>query len=149
MEDNNQPLQNAENKDEITDYFEGVKQLEIQGYESGIKKARNALFITAAIIFISELISALIADISLTPLFWGIVLIESGIFVGLAFLTKQRPYLAVILGLELFILLWVLGIYVSGIKAAYSGLIFKIIIIATLSRALTPAKDWEEAKRNS
>ena len=52
-----------ENKNEITEYYEGVKRLEIQGYETGIKKARNTLFFTAALFFIIELILGAVADV--------------------------------------------------------------------------------------
>lgn len=147
-DEQNQPTSNTENKDEITEYYEGVKQLEIQGYETGIRKARTALFVTAGLVFISEIIAALAADVPLSLLFWAIVIFESGIFVALGLWTKTKPYAAVLTGLILFILLWITAIMLSGFKAAYGGIIFKIAVIFYLSRAITPAKAWEEAKKN-
>jgi type III secretory pathway component EscR len=146
-EEQNQPNTTNENKDEITEYYEGVKQLEISGYETGIRKARNALFITAGLVFLSEMISAFAADLVLSPVFWGIILIECGIFVALGFWTKSKPYAAVIIGLVIFLLLWVLAIVLNGYRAIYSGIIFKIFVIVALVRAIGPAKAWEEMKK--
>lgn len=142
--DNQQPP--AEN--EIADYYDGVKKLEMEGHETGIKKARNALFVTAAVIFIGELVSAGVSGIGITPLLIGIALVEAGIFVGLGFWTKTKPYTAIIVGLIIFILMWVLAIAVTGGRAAYSGIIVRIIIISYLVSALKHAKAWEELKKN-
>ena len=141
----NQPA----SENEIADYYEGVKKLEMDGYESGIKKARNALFVTAALIFIGELVSAEISGIGITPILIGIALVEAGIFVGLGFWTKTKPYSAIIVGLIVFISLWVLAMVVTGGRAAYSGIIIRIIIISYLARALKPARAWEELKKNN
>jgi hypothetical protein len=140
---------NEESKDVISDYYEGVKQLEIAGYESGIRKARNTLFITAALLFIGEMISAAVSEIPFTLVFWIIVLVECGIFVALAFWTRTRPYSAIIVGLVVFILLWILGVVLGGLETAFKGILFKIIVIIFLVKAIPPAKAWEEAKRNS
>ena len=138
-----------ENKNEITEYYEGVKRLELQGYETGIKKARNTLFFTAALFFISELILGAVADAEFTPLFFAIIIIQSGIFVALAFWTKRKPYAAILIGLIYFLLLWGLSIVLYGAEAAYKGIIVKIIIITFLVKAIKPAKAWEEAKKIS
>lgn len=148
MPENESPA-TEENKNEITEYYEGVKRLEIQGYESGIKKARNTLFFTAALFFISELILGAVADVEFTPLFFAIIIIQSGIFVALAFWTKRKPYAAILIGLIYFLLLWGLSIVLYGGEAAYKGIIVKIIIITFLVKAIKPAKAWEEAKKNA
>lgn len=148
-EEQNQPNSANENKDEITEYYEEVKQLEISGYETGIRKARNALFITAGLVFLSETISASSADFALSPIIWGIIFIECGIFVALAFWTKSRPYAAVIIGLIFFLLLWGLAFALNGftIRAVFSGIIFKVFVIVALVRTIGPAKAWEEMKK--
>jgi len=149
MPDNqNQQISNDDEKNEITEYYEGVKQLEMQGYESGIKNARTALFVTAALLFAGELISAAISEIPFTFLFWIIILIQSGVFVALGFWTKTRPYAAIITGLVFFILIWALAIALSGFKGALGGIIVKVIIIVYLAKAIGPAKTWEDSKRN-
>ena len=91
MPDNqHQQISNEEDKNEITEYYEGVKQLEMQGYESGIKNARTALFVTAALLFAGELISAAISEVPFTFLFWIIILIRSGSICCAGFLDKNK-----------------------------------------------------------
>jgi hypothetical protein len=144
-----QPTQNPEEKKEdvISEYYEGVKDLEIQGYETGIKKARNALYVTAALVFIGEIAGAAIQHIPITPLLIGIALAESAVFVGLALWTKTKPYSAIVTGLIVFILMWVATLILSEGLSKGSGLIVRIIIIVTLVQALKPAKAWEDAKK--
>ena len=132
----------------ISDYYDGVKQLEMEGHESGIKKARNALFATAAILLIGEIINAGISGYGFTPLLVAIIVAEVGAFIALGFWTKTKPYAAIVTGLILFILLWVLAIVVIGGKATYSGILVRIIIIWYLASALKPARAWEELKKN-
>ncbi|MEP6700129.1 MAG: hypothetical protein ABJA85_02390 [Bacteroidota bacterium] len=146
-------VQNNDNQpppteNEIADFYEGVKKLEREGHETGIKKARTALFVTAAVIFIGEMLSASATGVGFTPLVIGIALVEAGIFVALGFWTKTKPYTAIIVGLIVFILMWVLTIVVVGGKAAYSGIIVRIIIISYLVSALKHAKAWEELKKS-
>ena len=140
------PSSGSEN--EIADYYDGIKKLEMQGYETGIKKARTALFVTAALIFIGEMISASVSGLGLTPLLIGIALIEAAIFVALALWTKTKPYTAIITGLIIFILMWVAAVALTDGKAAYSGIIMRIVIISYLVSAMKPARAWEEAKKN-
>jgi hypothetical protein len=137
-----------ESENAISDYYDGVKQLKIQGYESGVKKARTVLFVTAAMVFVGEFIYAAINNVTMTPTLIGIVVVESAFFVALALWTKRKPYTAILIGLIAFIGLWMLAIIGSGFRAAIGGIIVRIIIITYLARALKPAKEWEEAKRN-
>lgn len=138
-------------ENEIADYYEGVKKLEMEGHETGIKKARNALFITAGLVLLGEVISMSTTGVEITPLVIGIIAVEVGVFVGLAFWTKTKPYAAIITGLILFILLWVAAAVVNddGGQSIYKGIIVKAIIIYTLVSALKPAKEWENLKKNS
>jgi hypothetical protein len=150
MSDNtNTPPQEEQKEDVISNYYEGVKELEIQGYETGIKKARNALFVTAGLLLLGEIIAASSIGMELTPLAIGIIVFEVGIFIGLALWTKSKPFSAIIIGLIIFILLWIASIAVNGFSAAYSGIIVRIIIIVNLVSAIKYAKAWEDAKKNS
>jgi Ca2+/Na+ antiporter len=135
-------------EDVIADYYDGVKDLEIQGYETGIKKARTALFVVAGLTLVAELIAVNSSPYPLTPLVIGIIAIEVGIFIGLAFWTKSKPYTAILIGLIAYIALWILSIVINGTENAIRGILFKIIIIVYLIQALKPAKAWEDAKKN-
>lgn len=145
----NEQQQPSENV--ISDYYDGVKQLEMEGHRTGIKKARNALFITAGLFLIWEAIAIGQTGVSLSmlpPAFIVIVVAEVGSFVGLALWTKTKPYTAIIVGIILFILLWVAAIVLVGGRAIYGGIIIRIIILVNLISALKPAKAWEDLKKN-
>ena len=145
------PGQAPEKKeDEIADYFKGVNDLEMKSHEGGIKKARNALYVTAGLLLVGELITANATGLTLTPLAIAIIAFEVGIFVALALWTKTKPYAAIVTGLILFIALWIISIIIAANAGlpVYSGVVVKIIIISFLISALKPAKAWEEAKKN-
>lgn len=131
----------------ISDYYDSVRQDQMQMAEQGIKKARTALFVVAGLMLLGEIISASASNIVLTPLAIGIIIAEVGIFVGLAMWTKSKPYSAIITGLVVFIGLWILAIAMLGMRAAYGGIVVRIIIIVTLVNAMKPAKAWEDAKK--
>ena len=147
MEDNStNPEKPAEN--EISDYYEGVKKLEMQGHESVIKKARNALFVAAGSLLLGEVISASTSGLGFTPLTIAIIVGEVAVFVGLGLWTKTKPFTAIIIGLIIYILLWILVIATADVKAAVSGIIIRIAIIGYLISAIKPAKAWEDAKKS-
>ncbi len=138
----------------ISDYYDDERVNQMQGHEPGIKKARNALFITAGLFLIWEAIAIGRAGIPLSllpPIYIAIVVAEVGSFIGLAFWTKTKPHTAIVVGIILFILLWVLAVAVSEdrAKAFIGGIIVRIIIIVNLVSALKPAKAWEDLKKNS
>ena len=134
-------------KDVIADHFEELKQIEIQGYEPAIRKARNTLFAVAGIFLVSEVVTALATDIPFSPLLIGIIAVECGLFVALGFWANTKPFAAISIGLILFIGLWIFAIVASGFKAAYGGIIIRIVVISYLVKALKDAKAWEEVKR--
>ena len=106
-------------ENEIADYFEGVKKLELEGYETGIKKARNALFITAGLVLLAEVISLATSGIPLSPFLIGFIVVEVGIFVALGFWTKTQPLTAIIIGLLAFLGLWIFTIVATDSSAIY------------------------------
>ena len=148
MSDNQHPTPPETPKENvISEYVDGVKKMEMQGYESGIKKARTALFVTAFLVLLGEVLTISMAGLEWTPLMIGIVAIEVGIFVALAFWTKTKPYTAIVVGLIVFVLYWVAAIALNGLENAYKGVIVKVIIIVTLVQAIKPAKAWEDTKK--
>lgn len=148
MSDNQNPTTpEAPRENEISDYVDGVKKMEMQGYESGIKKARTALFVTAFLVLLGEVLTMSMSGLEWSPLVVGIIAIEVGIFVALAFWTKTKPYTATVVGLIVFVLYWIAAIALNGTEAAYKGIIVKVIIIVTLVQAIKPAKAWEDTKK--
>lgn len=148
QEQDENSVQTAQSENAISDYYDDLKEVELQGYESGVRRARTVLFVTAGLVFIGEVISIAISNLAFTSILLGIAFVESAIFVALGFWTKRKPYTAIMIGLIVFIGLWVLSIAGSGFQGAISGIIVRVIIISYLISALKPAKAWEETKRN-
>ncbi|MBM3415985.1 MAG: hypothetical protein FJY20_05970 [Bacteroidetes bacterium] len=66
-ENQNNPSPETPRENEIADYYDGVKKLEMQGYEGGIKKARNALFVTAGLLLLGEILAGSMSGLEWTP----------------------------------------------------------------------------------
>jgi hypothetical protein len=83
-------------------------------------------------------------------------LVEAGIFLGLAFWTKKKPYTALVLGLVAFIAFILLSMVVNGLvdgstgvlKAMISGVIIKVVILVALIGGLSDAKALQRAREN-
>jgi uncharacterized membrane protein len=150
METNQPGTQNPLTTNEVTDYLSDVRQIEMEGYEERVRKARNALFWTAGLLFFWEMIGLIRAD-DFEALAVGFALLIAGIFIGLALWTKKKPYTAIIIGIVVFIAHWLLAIVVNGIidgaagavKAVIGGIILRIIIIVNLFRPLQDAKELQ------
>jgi hypothetical protein len=140
----------------IADYAGELKQIEIQGYETAVRKARNALFWTAGLVFLGEMIGMLRTETGFDPVIFGIALVEAGIFVALALWTKKKPHTAVVTGLIVFVGFIILTIVINGMaygsegvmKALVGGIVVKIIILVTLIKALNDANALQKAREN-
>jgi predicted neutral ceramidase superfamily lipid hydrolase len=149
MTENQNPTDPQPPQDEIADYYDGVKKLELEGYETGIKKARNALFVAAFLVLLGEVISVAGAGVPFTPLMAVILAVEVGLFIGLALWTKTKPYTAIICGIILMVIYWGLAIWANGTESAFRGILVRVIIIGILISALKSAKAWEDSKKSS
>jgi hypothetical protein len=140
----------------IADYADELKQIEMQGYETAVRKARNALFWTAGLFFLGEMIAMMRTDTGFDPVVFGVALVEAGIFIALALWTKKKPHTAVVTGLIVFIGLNILSVVVNGMtdgsegvmKALIGGIVVKVIILVTLIKALSDANALQKAKEN-
>jgi hypothetical protein len=149
--ENNQP---AQEENVIADYANELKQIEIESYEQTVRKARNALFWAGGLIFLWEMIAMYRDDLGFHPVYLIVALFEAGIFIALAFWTKKKPYTAVVWGLIAFSAIILLSVIVNGmaeggvgiVKALFSGIIVKVIILVNLIRPLKDAKALQEAK---
>ena len=142
------PAQNKPAENEIADYYDGVKKLEMQGHETGIRKARNALFVTAALLLVGTLVQFGMAGIEWDLMNVLIVGVQVGIFIVLGFWTKTKPYTAIVTGLIVYLLVWVAAmITIPDGRGIYGGIIVRIIILSILISALKPAKAWEDLKK--
>jgi uncharacterized membrane protein len=151
METNQPGAENtATATNEVTDYLSDVRQIEMEGYEQGVKKARNALFWTAGLLFFWEMIGLIRSD-GFEAVTVGFALLMAGIFIALALWTKKKPYTAIIIGIVVFIAHWLLAIVVNGMangaegagKAIIGGIIIRIVIMVNLFRPLQDAKELQ------
>ncbi|PSK93880.1 hypothetical protein [Taibaiella chishuiensis] len=152
MEDNLQPRDPQKQEDLISDYVNEVRQMDLDYARVSIRKARNALFFAAALLFASELLSAYQQGYGFTGYVLLIALVESGVFVALALWTRKKPYSAIIGGIIAFIGVLVLAIAVNAytdglsglVKALFGGVLVKVIILVLLFRALGDARTVQQ-----
>jgi hypothetical protein len=153
METNKPVTDNATPEpDEVTDYLTDIKHIETEGYELGVKKARNALFWAAGLLFLGEMF-ALVREGEFEPVSVGLAILIAGIFIALGLWTKKKPYTAIITGIIVFIVHWLFVITVNAIafgaegagKAIIGGIIIRIIIMVNLVRSLQDAKELQLA----
>lgn len=142
-----------EKKDAIADHLDEIRQIEIEGYATGVKKARNALFWAGGLIILWEVLASYRAFGTIEASVIIFAAIIGGIFVGLALLTKKKPHTAVLAGISAFILYKLVVVLVNSdsgeniAKALFSGIIVTVIILVNLFRALPDAKRLQEAKQ--
>ena len=146
---------NEEQQNVIADFANELNSAGMEGYERAVKKARNALFWAGGLIFLGEMIAMYSQGLGFQPIIFVIGLVEAGIFVALALWTKKKPYTAVVCGLIAFIGIILLSMIGSGmeqgsagvLKALFSGIIVKVIILVNLILPLKDAKALQEARK--
>jgi len=144
-------------KDIIADYANEMHQIQMEGYERTVRRARNALFWAGGLIFVGEMIAMFSQTEGFDPLLFIIAIVEGGIFVALAFWTKKKPYSAIVTGFIVFVSFIILSMVLSAMvdgaagaaKALVSGWLVKLIILMNLIRPLQDAKALQEAKKQT
>ena len=141
-------------QDQIATYHADINQIHLEGYEIGVRKARNALFWAAGLILLGEVIVYARSGLEIDAIGVSIIAVIVGTFIGLALWTKKKPYTAIVSGIIAFIL-YILFVaiangYVEGamgvIKGLFGGFIVKILIFIALIRPLSDAKELQKAK---
>lgn len=140
------PANTGKEQDVISNYYEGYQQLELKSAENNLKKARNAIIAIAALLLLGNLIMMGSSD-SFTTVGLAIALLATGIFVGLAFMTKKQPLTSVIIALVIFVGLWVMDIIVLGTDYLFKGIIVKAIIIYFLVTGIKYARETERLRK--
>ena len=133
----------GEKQEEIlTEYYTGYQQLQLESAKSEVKKARNALFFVAGVSLLFTIVTMLTADtfeIETTV----VLFVVTGIFAGLGLMTKKQPFVAIIIGLILYVGLWLVDIALAGTENIYKGLLVRCIIIYFLIKGLKHAREAE------
>ena len=142
----------GEKQEEIlSDYYTGYQQLQLESAKSEVKKARNALFFVAGVSFLFTLLMMLTSNTF--EIETSIILfVVTGIFAGLGFMTKKQPFVAIVIGLVLYVGFWLFDIAIDGAENIFKGLLVRAIIIYFLFKGLKHAREAErlmkELKRN-
>jgi F0F1-type ATP synthase assembly protein I len=127
-----------------------------QDHRTVIKGARNALFTTAGLVLVSELIGAY-RNGGIHPIILAVVVLGVGKFLLLASWSNKKPFHAILTGLLTFICINLFAVVVytleektgfhAGIKLLADGLILKLIILLTLLIALSRRKALLQTQR--
>ena len=141
-------------QDQIAEYHSDIRQIELEGYELGVKKARNALFWAAGLILLGEIIAYARSGAEVEPIGIAIITAIVGTFIGLALWTKKKPYTAILLGIIAFVAYLLLVVFINGfaegaegvLKALFGGIIVKVLIFVALIRPLKDAKELQKIK---
>lgn len=125
-------------------------------HKNVIRRARNALLLTACLVFISEMISTF-RNGGIHPVVLLIVAFGVGKFLLLALWTRKKPFHALLLGLITFlsINLFAAMVYTfeekigpyAGLRLLADGIVLKIIILLTLVIALSRRKELQQTQR--
>lgn len=116
----------------------------MEGYDKHIKNARNTLFVLAGLTLILNLWVLLPIDGDLAKMIsLCIIAGVCGLFLGLAFWTKKRPYTAILIALIVYSVLIILG-WILEPTSIIKGILFKIAIIVLLVRGLRNAKESQD-----
>src|SRR5262245_4786464 len=114
--------------DIIANYYSNFQQSELENVEKKVRKARNALFVVGALSLVANLILLGLDDqLSGFPLVFALMI--SAVFIGLGFLTKKQPFTSIIIGLAIYVGLWILDMIVGGSEYITKGLFLRIAII--------------------
>ncbi|MBK7884648.1 MAG: hypothetical protein IPJ81_13345 [Chitinophagaceae bacterium] len=146
--------QTPANNNDIAEFHDQIREIELEGYELRVKKARNALFWAAGLIFAGEMIAMIRGIGQFDTSIFITALIESGIFILLALWTRKKPYTAILAGLITFITFIILAVVINtlafgaegALRAIVGGIIVKIVILVALIRPLKDAKELQKAK---
>lgn len=141
----NDDMTTLPNDDILSEHVAGLRQIEKDGYELGVRRARNIFYWIAGLIFVSELLLAYYKDLLTLTVFIGTV-VEAGLFLGVGLLTYKKPYLAIITGVILLIGLRIVGV-IYGSGNILTGLVLLVIFVILLIRVLPDARKWEKMEK--
>lgn len=119
----------------------------MEGYDKPVRNARILLFVIAGLQLIPIFMSLDLPE----PENWitiGLYVLFAGIFAGLAFWTKTKPYTAIITALSIYAGLILLAAVFEP-SSIFRGIVLKIIVFVLLINALRNAREvqeWLDAK---
>lgn len=122
------------------------EEFSMEGYDKHIRNARIMLFIIAALQLIPIFT---VGNYSTDVQFFvtGVCILTAVIFGGLAFWTRYKPLVALVVALIVYVGIIILNIVLGGAATIIEGLILKIITILLLILGIKNAKEAEDMKK--
>jgi hypothetical protein len=143
-------MQTPQQEVSVFDVDEEFRQHERELHLRAVRQARNTLFIVGAVSFLVEMGFVFYYreqfDTTRIYITLGIDLVILFGFVCLGFWTKTKPYLAILCGLILYLLIQVIAA-ISDPSTLYKGLILKGIVIGLLISGLKRARALQDLDR--
>jgi surface polysaccharide O-acyltransferase-like enzyme len=133
----------------LDDHVSGYQQLELEGYNKSIRKARNWLFAMAGIFLVTVLIQ--VGDnMQYLPTEYKLLIFGfPGLLVLLAALTHLKPVLCLTLALCFFIGFYLIMFFLTEEAGwLYGGIILKAFCVVALIKGLTDAREAEKLKKD-
>lgn len=141
------PLKGSEQDQENFIYNRNYQHLELQGLDKKIKSAGTTLYVLAGLSMLSGIIFFFIyngqAEATAELIAGAVIAI---IYFLLALWSKKKPVAAIISGLVLFFLVWILTVIADPVNIV-SGIIFKIIILVYLIKGMKSAFEAERIRK--
>jgi hypothetical protein len=130
----------------LSDSIKDFNTDRILAIKKKIRKTRDAIFATAGLLLISDLLTMAMND---SFSFDSIVisLIISCVFVLLGVLTEKHPFPSILIALILFGCLWILQMIVLGPQSLLKGILVKGLIFYFLATGLGHARQVRDLQK--
>jgi hypothetical protein len=129
--------------------YDDLRLIEMEGYEIGVRRARNVLFVIAGLTAILGIVVFSQAEGNVESIFWILLFGPVLLYVFLGLLTKQKPFVAILVGLIVYVGIWLFNIYLTGFVGVGGifAIIIRVIIIYYLYQGIVDAKKLEELRK--
>lgn len=133
---------------EMKKFISGIhsKQLLLIDKEKAIRKARNVLYILAAVNFGFGVIFGFMQKVQV-PLVFVICAIVAAIYFGLALWSTKKPFAAIISGFFVYIVFIAINA-IADPHTLYQGLLWKVLIISAFVYGYIGARDSEQLEKD-
>jgi hypothetical protein len=117
-----------------------------QNYDKHVRRARNTIFVVAAVQFVFGFIMGFVGPEESKWITIGIMTVIATIFAALGFWANRKPYHAILIALIFFVALILLDV-VFDPASIFQGIIFKIFIVVYLIMGLNNARETLRLKQ--
>jgi hypothetical protein len=141
------PLQGTEKEQQMFLSVRDAKSFDLDEAHKKIKRSSNALFFIGGLTVIAGLAAYAVSkdhSTKINVLLTNVIL--GAIYVVLGFWCKKKPLAAIISGLSLYVLIFVLNAVVNPLTIV-SGIIFKIVIVGMFINGIKSAIEAEKIKK--